>query len=187
MIYSYNNQHNAPIRYFILWFCLTCFGLSYSPSSRDYVWNMANDGCLLECRYLWAILAHRYRPPGAHITCCLMDNGNWCIEEKQAMCESDHALFSGAILSLPHMPSRHVHWQVYWSQATNFGNSVGFFCGGISQSCEICRKWIEQCIYIRYKYAGCRRSCYRVCPVWPTARRISHWILSHVCKPLIIT
>jgi hypothetical protein len=49
-LYLYNKQHNALIHYFILRFCFTCFGLSNSPSSRGYVYNVANGDYLLECR-----------------------------------------------------------------------------------------------------------------------------------------
>jgi hypothetical protein len=33
-----------------LWYCLTCFGLSYSPSLRGYVYNVATGAFLLECQ-----------------------------------------------------------------------------------------------------------------------------------------
>jgi hypothetical protein len=49
-MYLYNNQHNALIQYFILCVFLTRFGLTYSPSSRGYVYNGANGDCLLKCR-----------------------------------------------------------------------------------------------------------------------------------------
>jgi hypothetical protein len=52
---------------------------------------------------------------GAHPTCSSVDNGNFCIGGKQVVCEAGHAFvipshrMIGAVLSLPHMPSRHVH------------------------------------------------------------------------------
>jgi hypothetical protein len=49
LVYLYNN-HSALIHYFILRFCLTCFGLSYSQSTRGYVYSAANGDYLLECR-----------------------------------------------------------------------------------------------------------------------------------------
>jgi hypothetical protein len=77
-LYLYNNQHNALIHYFILRFCLTCFRLSYIPSSRGYVYNVANGDYLLECRpsmvqdgeEFSSILAHRHSTPKEIITVC---------------------------------------------------------------------------------------------------------------------
>jgi hypothetical protein len=49
-LYLYNNQYNALSQSLIFLFCLTCIGLTFSPSSRGYVHNVANGDCLLKCR-----------------------------------------------------------------------------------------------------------------------------------------
>jgi hypothetical protein len=85
MLYLYNNQHNALIHYFILRFSLTCFRLSYSPSSKGYAYDVENGDYVLECR-LWArmernlrsILAHRQSTFKEIITVChIVDVASW--------------------------------------------------------------------------------------------------------------
>jgi hypothetical protein len=58
----YSNQHNALIYYFILRFYVTCFGLTYSPSSRGYVYNVANGNCLRNLASYMLGRLHRYPP-----------------------------------------------------------------------------------------------------------------------------
>jgi hypothetical protein len=45
----YDNQHNAQVFfiYFLIYFCLTCFGLSLSPSSRGTVYKFGSGSSLL--------------------------------------------------------------------------------------------------------------------------------------------
>jgi hypothetical protein len=49
-MYLSKNQRTTLMDYFILRFSITCFGFSFSPSSRGYVFNVANGDCLLKCR-----------------------------------------------------------------------------------------------------------------------------------------
>jgi hypothetical protein len=46
---SYNNQRNAQVLfiYILICFCLTCFGLSLSPSSRGTVYKFGSGSSLL--------------------------------------------------------------------------------------------------------------------------------------------
>jgi hypothetical protein len=43
---------NAVMKFKLIYFafCLMCFGLTYSPPSRGYVYNLTNGDCLLKCR-----------------------------------------------------------------------------------------------------------------------------------------
>jgi hypothetical protein len=83
LLYLYNNQHSALIQWFILRFCLTCFGLTYSQSSRSYVYNVADGDCLLKCRLS---MAHRPATFKETITICHIvhvASGGWAVCEPE--------------------------------------------------------------------------------------------------------
>jgi hypothetical protein len=69
----YNDQRNAQVFNLSIYFCRTCFGFSFSPSSEVGVqirqW-FKSSGYGVSVPLLWAIYHHAYRSPWMHQVEC---------------------------------------------------------------------------------------------------------------------